>query len=181
MASENHSLYDQEDLGCPVMGTMNEVEVRRAQADDAPGIANVHVQSWQEAYAHLAPAEALAALNVERRAQRWVDIISEDKTEVWVALAEGKIVGWMSVGHGRDDGPRPTELEGLYVLASHHGTGIGQRLMESGIGKGPAYLWMAADNPRARTFYERNGFSPDGESATHEIVGTPVEIVRLVR
>ncbi|KRF04312.1 hypothetical protein ASH00_14500 [Arthrobacter sp. Soil782] len=160
---------------------MNEVEVRRAQADDAPGIAKVHVQSWQEAYAHLAPAEALAALNVERRAQRWADIISEGATEVWVALDCGQIVGWMSVGHGRDDGPRPTELVGLYVLASHHGTGAGQGLLEAGVGTDPAYLWMAADNPRARAFYARNGFAPDGESDTHEIVGTPVEIIRLVR
>ncbi|WP_299169494.1 GNAT family N-acetyltransferase [uncultured Arthrobacter sp.] len=160
---------------------MNEREVRRAEAEDALGIAKVHVQAWQEAYAHLAPPEALAALNIERRAQRWGDIIREGRTAVWVALYGGEIVGWMSVGHGRDDGPRPTELEGLYVLASHHGTGIGQRLMEAGIGTEPAYLWIAADNPRARAFYERNSFVPDGESGTHEIVGTPVEIVRLVR
>lgn len=160
---------------------MNDIEVRRAQADDAPGIANVHVQSWQEAYAHLARVEALARLNVDRRAQRWADILRKGTTDVWVALVDGQIVGWMSVGHGRDDGPRPTELEGLYVLASHHGTGAGQSLMEAGIGSDPAYLWMAADNPRARGFYERNGFAPDGASDTHDIVGTPVKIIRLVR
>ncbi|GAA2175036.1 hypothetical protein GCM10009784_15820 [Arthrobacter parietis] len=139
------------------------------------------MQSWREAYAHLAPAQALAALDVVQRVSRWVDIIRDGGSEIWVAVIDSQTVGWITIGRGREGTPRSTELEGLYVLASHYGTGAGQRLVEAGLGAEPAYLWMAADNPRAHAFYRRNGFRPDGASATHAIVGTPVHIVRLVR
>ncbi|MHA7247547.1 GNAT family N-acetyltransferase [Arthrobacter tecti] len=161
---------------------MTDVEIRSAAVTDACGIARVHVRSWQEAYAHLASVDELAALDVGQRAKRWVDIINDDRTKIWTARVESEIVGWIAVGDGRDDdGPRPTEVEGIYVVAEHYGTGVGQHLLNAGIGTAPAYLWMAADNPRARAFYERNGFVPDGAAAMHNIVGTSVEIVRLVR
>ena len=35
-------------------------------------------------------------------------------------------------------------------------------LVDAGIGNEPASLWCATANPRARTFYERNGFRADG-------------------
>ena len=57
----------------------------------------------------------------------------------------------------------------LYVLADHHGTGIGQLLLDAVVAPGvPAQLWVAEHNPRARRFYERNGFLPDGASFIDE-------------
>lgn len=54
------------------------------------------------------------------------------------------------------------ELWALYILSSHYGTGLGQALLDAAIGTAPATLWVAEDNPRARSFYARNGFTPDG-------------------
>ena len=89
---------------------------------------------------------------------------------IWVAAVDDEVVGWANASTGRDaDGPRDLELEGLYVLEAHHGTGVGQALVDAVIGDRPAYLWVLADNPRAQAFYRRNGFTPDGASKFDEL------------
>ena len=156
------------------------MDVRPALASDARRIAEVHIQAWREAYAHLVPQDALARLSVEQRELRWAELIPAPSPRVWVAVDDGAIVGWAtdSRGHGT---PRDLELEGLYILASHYGTGVGQELLDAAIGTAPAFLWVASENPRAQAFYARNGFDADGATDTHSLAGTPVEAMRLVR
>ena len=45
---------------------------------------------------------------------------------------------------------------------------------------GPASLWVAEDNPRARRFYEKLGFRPDGESQVEEQLAN-IRDIRMVR
>jgi hypothetical protein len=45
--------------------------VRDAELRDARGIAEVHVRSWQAAYAGIIPDEELARLSVDQREQFW--------------------------------------------------------------------------------------------------------------
>jgi len=150
--------------------------------DDAAGIARVHIQAWRECYAHLLPAEALAGLQQGSREDKWRAIIIAAASNVWVACAGTEIVGWASAGAGRDDdAPRPWELKGIYVLASQYSSGAGQALLDSAVADGGAYLWVAEQNPRALAFYRRNGFVPDGATASQELVSTPIRILRMVR
>ncbi|SOC88199.1 L-amino acid N-acyltransferase YncA [Curtobacterium sp. 314Chir4.1] len=161
---------------------MGDTIVRAARTGDAAGIAAVHVQAWREAYAHLMPADFLASLDVQRRESGWITIIADETTDVFVALDEEEIIGWASAGPGRDsDAVRPRELEGIYVLASAHGTGVGQRLLEAAVGDDAAYLWMAEDNPRAEAFYRRNGFTRDSEAKEESIGPVRLPVVRLTR
>lgn len=158
------------------------IEVRRAVESDADGIAHVHVQAWREAYSHLLSEETLASLQEKPRAERWRGILRAGGTDVWVAIDGEVIVGWAAASAGRDDdAPHPLELEGIYVLASHHGSGTGQSLLHASIDQRPAYLWMAADNPRAHAFYQRNGFRHDGVTKTEALAGEPVGVIRLSR
>ena len=75
---------------------------------------------------------------------------------------------------------RPVELTTLYLRAARHGSGLGQELLDAVLGDRPASLWVAEDNPRARRFYARNGFAPDGARQTLALWEGLVE-VRLVR
>ena len=156
--------------------------VRPARDADADAIAAVHVRAWQEAYAHLLPADFLAGLDVAARAARWRAIVAEPEVDVFVAAVDGVLVGWASAGPGRGDAPvRDRELEGIYVLAAHHGSGAGQALLDAVVGDAPAFLWVAERNPRAEAFYRRNGFRRDG-AAKHEPVGPHgIDAVRMVR
>ncbi|MCU1409921.1 MAG: family N-acetyltransferase [Rhodoglobus sp.] len=158
------------------------IKVRRAVVDDAEAIAGIHVTAWRETYAHLVSAEKLAALNPDDRVERWREIITGPEETAWIAELDGVPVGWATTS-SRDAAvePRGLELNGIYALATVHGSGVGQALLDRAIGIGGAYLWAASDNPRAQAFYRRNGFSPDGESRDYELLATSVPIVRWVR
>ena len=151
---------------------MTTYEVRPAVLEDAVRLAEVHVQVWREAYAGVMPAEYLAGLDPVPGAV------------VLVATAAGELVGMSTAGPSRDDPPDPPhELYAINVLAAHHGTGVAGRLFESALqataGDAAVSLWVLAVNARARAFYARYGFVPDGRTKRHE--GTGVTEVRLVR
>jgi ribosomal protein S18 acetylase RimI-like enzyme len=156
--------------------------VRPAELADARGIAEVHVQGWRETYAHLVPAEALDRMSVDQRELRWREWLVDERTSTWVALDGDRVVGFSWSGPSQDaDTVRELELWAIYVLASSHGTGVGQQLIEAAIGDAPASLWVADDNPRARAFYARNGFLPDGTTKVGPVAGTDILETRLVR
>jgi GNAT superfamily N-acetyltransferase len=157
-------------------------EVRPARPDDARGIAEAHVRAWQEAYSHLVPISALARVSVEQRELRWTQILDRPDLDVVVALNDGTVVGFATARTDDDpELPRERELESIYLLAPEYGSGLGQRLLDAVIGDAPAFLWVADDNPRARAFYARNGFVPDGASMYGPVAGTPVLQIRIVR
>ena len=94
---------------------------------------------------------------------------------------DGEVVGFAQAVPSRDEPPvRAEELATLYLRADHHGGGLGQALLDAVLADRPASLWVAEANPRARRFYERNGFTPDG---AREVVADWEGLVevRLVR
>lgn len=127
---------------------MSKIVVRAATAADAPGMARVHVRSWQETYRGLVADEVLDRSDaVERRERLWTRVVTEgadDTTAVAVAERNGEIIGIASAGHpGDDDATWPVELFVLYLLAEFHGSGAGTRLLDAVIGDRPAALWVS--------------------------------------
>jgi GNAT superfamily N-acetyltransferase len=74
------------------------------------------------------------------------------------------------------------ELYALYVHPAWWSTGTGRALMDrvldtaSAAGFLSVRLWVLRDNSRARRFYERAGFAPDGASHTLDGLGGVTEI-----
>jgi GNAT superfamily N-acetyltransferase len=74
------------------------------------------------------------------------------------------------------------ELYALYVHPAWWSTGTGRALMDRVLGTASAAgylsvrLWVLRDNSRARRFYERAGFAPDGASHTLDGLGGVTEI-----
>ena len=142
--------------------------IREPRPSDAPAIADLHVATWKEAYAHLLPPDFLSEEYVDGRHRMWQHVLTERRDDMTIRVADdaGTIVGfaWVGPGEGMPGEPPPRErlLYAIYVLASHHGTGVGQALLDETLGPGPAMLWVAKENPRATAFYLRNGFRFDG-------------------
>jgi len=159
------------------------VEVRRARLDDAAAIAAVHVGAWQSAYAHIFGEERLAELDAERRTGGWERALEERHEEdVFVAEHDSSLVAFASVGPSRDGGASG-ELYALYALPEAWGTGAGTDLMREALGAlrarrfATATLWVLEDNPRARRFYEREGWALDTARREGEHLGvTTVEL-----
>lgn len=144
---------------------MDEVVVRRAVPDDAGGLSEVHVRTWQIAYAGLIPQDVLDSLDVVARAARWRTTLesTRDTGRTWVAVQGGRVIGFASSGPARgEDAPSPLELWALYLLPSHHGSGVATQLADAAIGDLPAFLWVLDGNDRTIRFYEKIGFRLDG-------------------
>lgn len=141
-------------------------------------IARVHVAGWREAYGHLLDERFYDDAVLASRTEQWAQWLTQPESCARTRLAvrtdpstpvtapgllpSTDVVGFASVGEARDDDRTGLELWALYILSSHYGTGLGQALLDAAIGTAPATLWVAEDNPRARSFYARNGFTPDG-------------------
>jgi len=136
---------------------------------DAEGIGRMHRRSWVEAYSGLMPADFWTRNTEEQRIERWRDNLREPAPGLMTRIARrhDEIVGIASAGPARANptaGPpvRERELWSLYVLESEYGTGLADRLLSAVLPAGPAELWVFEANPRARAFYARHGFAPDG-------------------
>ncbi|MDO8108170.1 GNAT family N-acetyltransferase [Isoptericola sp. b441] len=145
-----------------------EAVIRPATVDDADAIARVHLTSWREAYADVVDPATLDALDEAARTQTWRETIETRRGSVLVADLEGEIVGFAHVGASRDeDAERGThEIYAIFLEPSAWGHGVARELMRSLLADlpeaDPVTLWALADNERARHFYRRHGFSPDG-------------------
>lgn len=150
--------------------------IRRATRDDALGIAMVNVTSWRESYSGFLSDTFLSAMSIPERAVGWRR--SAELNTIHVLDVEGEVRGF-SIAR-ETDGPRDLELRLLYQLASEHGSGSGQALLDAALGDRPAFLWVAELNPRAQAFYRKNGFEPDGERKVEPLWENLAEI-RMVR
>lgn len=92
---------------------------RHATVDDAAGIADIHVRTWQSAYRGLLPANALAAMASEQRLPMWSRMLShpDSPQRTFVAERNDTLVGFVSIGpaqHVTDNGA-VGELFAMYV------------------------------------------------------------------
>lgn len=159
-------------------------EVRPAIPEDAPGLVDVRIASWREAYQGIIPAWFLSSLDNGRTASvaRWTGYIKRGENRFIAGLADGGHVGFAIAGHPRDeDAPAPIELYALYTRAVMWGSGLGGALMEAAIGQGPAYLWTLEENTRAQAFYAKYGFAPDGSRQMLDGELSDIPEIRMVR
>ena len=151
------------------------VTLRPMDLEDAQGVGMMHHQAWVDSYGSILPHGYFTTWTVDDAAQRWENVLAAPAphglTRI-VADDDGEICGFVAVGPSRALAERPqpvrqTEVWGLYVTAARVGTGLGQQLLDAVLAREePAELWVFRDNPRARAFYQRNGFVPDGATCT---------------
>lgn len=157
--------------------------VRPAVGSDADALAFIRHTTWVETYAALVAPEFWTRFTLESNRASWREWLARG-IPARVAEIDGSPVGFAAAGDAMPWGGhapvRTLQLFMLYVLAEHHGTGAGQQLLDAVIPPAtPAQLWVAERNPRARAFYHRNGFRPDGATFTDPDSG--IEEIRLVR
>ena len=155
--------------------------IRPATLADIDVLGHLHVRCWGQTYAHILSPDALARMTAEEMTAMWRRVVERaPASRQAVAELDGEIVGFASCGASREsDSPDGIELFFIYVLQEHHGSGIGQALLDAL--EPPQVLWVAADNPRAQAFYRRNRFVTDGATQTEEFFGEPIDEVRMVR
>ncbi len=170
--------------------------LRRARPVDAPAMAAVHVDSWQAAYLGLVPVSVLNALSVPSRTASWARILADGEargSRAWVAVVDGRILGFVSAGPTRDADDRRGlvgkvgEVYAIYLAPTAWGRGLGGELLRTAEddlcerGNKAATLWVLAGNTRARRFYEQCGYAADGGARNEEIGPATLPSVRYRR
>ncbi|WP_344398137.1 GNAT family N-acetyltransferase [Streptomyces longisporus] len=158
---------------------------------DCERVAEIRVGGWQTAYRGIVPQSYLDTMSVSEDAERRRTHFLGGSADVvnLVAEQDGEIVGWACHGPYRDGEVRTAELElyALYVAPESYGVGVGRALIEESVrrctaaGHARMYLWVLKENARARRFYERSDFRPDGAEEPFEVDGVEVPEVRYVR
>jgi ribosomal protein S18 acetylase RimI-like enzyme len=165
------------------------VTVRPAEEGDLAAIADIRVRSWQAAYRGIVPQRYLDSMRPEVEANRrraWL-VSADDPRRDAIATVAGQPAGWVAYGPYRDD-DAPTQRSGevyaIYVHPHHWRRGVGRALIRYAVadlraaGLAPVLLWVLEDNARARRFYERQGFRPDGRRHMFEVGGVHLPEVR---
>lgn len=151
------------------------LRIREATRADIEAVASAHLASWRAAYRGLVPDAILDVLTEADFVTRWTrDFEALPEGTLWVATptieGEADVLGFAWAGRARAlDLPRTWgEVHAIHLRPEHVGAGLGRALFERGIetmralGCTEAVLWVLEGNLRARRFYERAGWAPDG-------------------
>ncbi|WP_406830756.1 GNAT family N-acetyltransferase [Pedococcus sp. KACC 23699] len=134
--------------GAAATGEVPPVSIRPGTAADAAGIADLFWQVRTESTPRIPmivhPRESILP---------FVEHVLLGQGEVWVAEADGRLVGFLALAE-------PDELGHLYIADDHTGRGLGSLFLEVAKERFPAglQLWAFQSNTGALRFYERHGF-----------------------
>ena len=155
---------------------MSEIVIRQAIPNDAKLLTDLSYTTFWDAFAHHpknAPDDLAhymrQAFNIDQIAAELADPASifligeiDDKPAGYAKLIIGSIEPEITA-------ERPVELSRLYSHQEYIGKGVGQNLMDACFDRaredGYDVMWLGVweYNPRARRFYEKNGFHPVGK------------------
>jgi GNAT superfamily N-acetyltransferase len=159
------------------------VVLRTGNDPDLAEVGAVHFRSRVAAYAGLLPPEALTFGSERALGEWWAERYrwERDTHRLTVAVDDATIVGFTYLGPSED--PGTTELYAIHVAPDVVGTGVGRLLMGDALPHlGPrAVLWVLEGNDRARRFYAKAGWSPDGATRDAPLGGVLTRQLRYAR
>jgi GNAT superfamily N-acetyltransferase len=134
------------------------VQIRSATSTDVEACLAVQRRSAVVGYAHIFD-QVIYPFPDEVVRSEWVARLASD-AQVLIASVAGEPAGTASAN--------PPRLEALFVVPEQWGAGVAVALHDGALELIKASGWLAAeldvmvDNLRARRFYERLGWEPDG-------------------
>ena len=147
--------------------------------EEIEGKSLVHWQTWREAYDDLLPADFQETMTLEK-----CRFFSQKYPENTLIAMDGKkVVGFISYGNYHDETIQAGEIIALYVLKDYYGKGVSKQLMHAAFVAldqfSEIYLWVLKDNKRAIAFYQKMGFTFDGQEQILKL-GKPVKELRMI-
>ena len=147
--------------------------IRRARADESEMLLRIQREAAVAAFAHIFPPDRYPFPDDGVREQ-WQEALADPELEIYVAEVNGEPAGSVAIGYGF--------LRNLYVLPEHQGTGLGSTLHDHALERlralafDEAKLWTLEGNHGARRFYERRGWSLNGETREVPFPPNPIDV-----
>lgn len=150
------------------------ITYRIATVDDADALARLGTDTFTDTFGHLYQPGDLEIFLQNHSPANWAKELTDSAFAVRVAELDGAMVGYAKLGPPHlpfEPRGEAAELRQLYVLEEMKGQGVAHALIEWVIDSARErradhlYLSVFTDNHRARRFYEKLGFEPEGTYA----------------
>jgi ribosomal protein S18 acetylase RimI-like enzyme len=148
---------------------MTHLVVRRAEIDDAEGIARVCAAGWRDTYRGIHEPKRIEAVIAEYYTPERIsrEIAASEGWDGWIVAAEADTV--IGAGGGGMTEPGIGEIFVLYLDPTRRGEGIGTRLLDAITDQqreqGAREQWVSVEpeNEKGLPFYRARGFELRGE------------------
>lgn len=153
--------------------------IRLAVPGDELAVAQIHVRAWQHGYRGMIPDAYLDSMRAEDRAARYTFGVAGAPITSVALDAANSIIGFVTI---KDD-----ELAALHVEPDLWRRRVGTRLLAHALtqlassGVSRAWLHVLTGNTRARSFYERDGWTVSGAPKRDLVWGAEIEEIRYER
>lgn len=145
------------------------MNIRKVTLNDIDQLQKIGKQTFYETFsAENTEENMINYLNEGFSIEKLTTELSDKNTEFYFATLDNNVIGYLKLNFGQsqtelqDD--KALEIERIYVLKEFHGKKVGQVLYEKAIEiakeKNADYVWLGVweENPRAISFYKKNGF-----------------------
>ena len=150
------------------------ISYRRAGPADAEALADLGARTFTHTFGHLYQPEDLELFLQNHSPENWDKELNDPAFLVRVAEREGALVGYVKLGPPHlpfEPRGEAAELRQLYVVEEVKGQGVADELLRWVIERARdqradyLYLSVFTENHRARRFYEKYDFEPEGTYA----------------
>ncbi|PVY37260.1 GNAT family N-acetyltransferase [Pontibacter virosus] len=148
---------------------MDNIAIKKVTLSDVAQLQKISRQTFSETFSVGNTEDNLKkyleeGLSVEKLTAE----LRDNNSQFYFATIDDKVVGYLKLNSGqaqtelKDD--KGLEIERIYVLKAYHGKRVGQVLYEHAIHIARQlnvdYVWLGVweENPRAISFYKKNGF-----------------------
>ena len=148
---------------------MENIIIRRITLDDLEKLQKIGRQTFEETFSESNSEENMRNYLEEGFSKEKLTVEINDKnSEFYFAIVNSEVIGYLKVNFGESQtelkDSKALEIERIYVSKEFHGKGVAQLLYDKAIEiaklKSAEYVWLGVweENPRAISFYKKNGF-----------------------
>ena len=148
---------------------MTNIEITRVLHSDLKQLQIIGRQTFLETFSEGNSEENMKMYLEEGFAdEKLLSELQDPNAEFYFATSEGNVIGYLKLNFGDSQTElqdnTALEIERIYVLKDFHGKSVGQMLYKEALEiaqmKMVSYVWLGVweENPRAISFYKKNGF-----------------------
>ena len=148
---------------------MENIRIIKADLQDAEKLQKIGKQTFFETFYESNSDENMQKYLIEGFSiEKLTTELTDTNAEFYFAVFDEEVIGYLKLNFGdsqtelKDN--KALEIERIYVSKEFHGKSIGQLLYDKAIEvanqKNADYVWLGVweENPRAISFYKKNGF-----------------------
>ncbi len=148
---------------------MESIQIKRVTLSDISQLQNIGRQTFQETFSESNSEENMKNYLEEGfSTAKLTTELNDENSEFYFATFGNEVIGYLKINFGESQtelkDSKALEIERIYVSKEFHGKKVGQVLYDKAIEiakqKNAEYVWLGVweENPRAISFYTKNGF-----------------------